>query len=111
MSLHGIKIVVSEGYVGGALVVIAGRYIVVAVLGQEDLMFNVKELVEVRGGGSGAATVLEFWTMEGYDVGFLIGVAAVLVIIIFGGEEITGSVLSGVSFDDAFDIKIEGVMP
>ena len=34
-------------------------------------MFNGKEPVEVLGGGSGSATMMEFWTMEAYAVEFL----------------------------------------
>ena len=37
-------------------------------------------------GGAGAATIIEFWTMEGYAVEFLIGVAIFEVRRILGGE-------------------------
>ena len=33
-------------------------------------MRNGKETVEVRGGGTGAVTIMDFCTMEGYVVGF-----------------------------------------
>ena len=42
-----------------------------------------------------------FWTMKGYSVGFLIGVAVVLVRIILGGYKVSGKVLSVGSFDDS----------
>ena len=45
------------------------------------------------GGGSGAANMVEFWTLEGYAVGFLVYV--VVVRSILGGNERSGSVLSG----------------
>ena len=35
--------------------------------------------MEVQGGVSGAATIMEFWTMEGYSVGFLLGILVVAV--------------------------------
>ena len=47
------------------------------VLVQEDFMCDGKEPVEVWGGGDSATTIMEFWTMEGYAVGFLIDVAVV----------------------------------
>ena len=46
--------------------------------------------MELWGGGAGAATIMEFWTMEGHSVGFLIGVAEVLVRSILGGDEGSG---------------------
>ena len=54
--------------------------------------------MEVGGGGAGSVTIMEFWTMEGYAIGFLIRAAAVAVRSILGGDEGAGSVLSGVSF-------------
>ena len=56
-------------------------------------MCDGKETVEVRGRGDGATNIMEFWTMEGYTVVFLIGVAVVAVTIILGVEEGAGSVL------------------
>ena len=41
--------------------------------------------MEVGGGGAGSVTIMEFWTMEGYAVGFLIGKAVVAVRSILGG--------------------------
>ena len=49
--------------------------------------------MELWGGGYGAATIMAFWTMEGYAVGFLIGLNLVSVRIIFGGDKGAGSVL------------------
>ena len=49
----------------------------------------------MRGGVSGAVTIMEFWTMEGYNIGFLIGVAVVVVRSILGGYKGAGSILSG----------------
>ena len=33
-------------------------------------MCNIKEPVKVSRGGDGAATKIQFWTMEGYATGF-----------------------------------------
>ena len=63
----------------------------------------------MRGGGSGAPTIIKFWTMEGHSVGFLIGVAEVLVRSMLGGDEGSGSVLSGGPFEGASDGNLEGV--
>ena len=49
-------------------------------------MFNGKEPIEVRGEVSGTTTIMEFWNMEGYAVGFLIGVAVVAVRSILGAD-------------------------
>ena len=68
------------------------------VMFQEDVMCDGKEPVEVGGGGADAAIIMNFWTMEGYAIGFLICAAAVAVRSILGGDEGAGSVLSGVSF-------------
>ena len=65
----------------------------------------------MREGGYGAATIIEFWTTEGYAVGFLIGVAVVADIIILGGDEGSGSVLSGGYFEGSIDGNLEGVGP
>ena len=43
--------------------------------------------MEVWGGGYGSVNIMEFWTMEGYAVGFLIGVYLVAVIRILGGDK------------------------
>ena len=45
-----------------------------------------QETVELRGGGTGAVTIMEFGTMEGYAVGFLIGVYVVVVRSILVGD-------------------------
>ena len=74
-------------------------------------MFNGKEPVEVRGGVSSAAAIMEFWNMEGYDVGFLIGVAVVVFRSILGVYEGAGSVLSGGSFKDDCYGNLEGLRP
>ena len=79
------KLGLREGYMGGTMVCLTGGGTGVAVLAQEDLLCDGKEPLEVRGGGSGAATIMELWIMEGYDVGLLIGVAVFVVIIILGG--------------------------
>ena len=50
-------------------------------------MCDGKESVEVRGGVSGATNIMEFWIMEVYSVGFLIGVTVVAVRIILGGDK------------------------
>ena len=52
--------------------------------------------MEVQGGGSGATTIMEFCTMYGYVVGFLIGVSVVAVRSILGSDEGSWSYLSGV---------------
>ena len=57
-------------------------------------MYDGKEPVKVRGGGYFAATIMEFWTMEGYTVVFLIGVSVVEVISILGGAKVSGKFLS-----------------
>ena len=46
--------------------------------------------MEVKGGGSSVVTIMEFWTMEGYNIGFLIGVAVVVVRSILGGDKGSG---------------------
>ena len=51
--------------------------------------------MEVREGGAGAATIIEFWTMEGYAVGFLIFVAVVTARSMLVGDKEEGSVLTG----------------
>ena len=43
--------------------------------------------MEVRGGVSGAVTIMEFWTMEIYDVGILICIAVVLVRSVLGDDK------------------------
>ena len=53
---------------GGTLVGLAEGDKGVAVMGQEDVMWDDKWLVEVKGGGDSAATKMEFYTMGGYDV-------------------------------------------
>ena len=49
--------------------------------------------------------------MKGYSIGFLVGVAVVRVIIIFRDEKVSGSVLSGVSFEGSIDNNLEDVCP
>ena len=44
--------------------------------------------MEVRGGESGATTIIELWTLEGYTVGFLL--AVVVVRSILGGDKGSG---------------------
>ena len=53
---------------------------------QEYLILYEKKPVEVTGGGAGAATIMVFWTMEGYDVGFIKSVSIVAVRIKLGGD-------------------------
>ena len=60
---------------------------------------------------AGAVTMMGFWTMNGYSVGFLIGVAVVLVRSILGGNKGSGTVLSDGSFEDACYGNLEGVWP
>ena len=67
--------------------------------------------MKLCGGGSGAATIMKFWTVEVYAVLFLICVAAVSVRIICGGDEVSGSVLSGGSFEGDSGVNIECVGP
>ena len=62
-------------------------------------------------GVSGAATIMEFWTLEGYDIGVLIGVAVFVVRNILGGDLEAGSVLSTGSFENYCDGNLEGVSP
>ena len=57
-------------------------------------MCGGKEPVKVRGGGAVTPTIMEFWTMEGYYVGFLIDVPVVEFISILGGDKGSGQVLS-----------------
>ena len=111
VSVHGDKLGVSEGAVDGNMVGLAGRDTGVAVLGQEYVLFYGKEPVEVREGGSGAATIMDFWTLEGYAVGFLKGVALAVLISILGGDKGAGSVLSGGYFEGSCYGNIEGVSP
>ena len=82
-----------------------------AVLIQKYVTCDFKEPVKLREGGAAAAAIMEFWTLEGYAVGFLIGVAAVLVGIIIRDDKGSGSVLLGDSFEDDCDGNIEGVSP
>ena len=65
--------------------------------------------MESQGGGAGAATIMEFWTMVEYYVVFLKYVAVVAVIIRLGCDKGSGSVLSGGSFECASYGNIEGV--
>ena len=65
----------------------------------------------MRGGGSGAPTIIKFWTMEGHSVGFLIVVSVVVVRSMLGGDEGSGSVLSGGPFEGNSDGNLEGVGP
>ena len=65
--------------------------------------------MEMRVGRYGATNIMGFWTMEGYTVVFLIGVAVVAVIRIIGGEEGAGSVLSVEYFANYSDVKLEDV--
>ena len=53
---------------------------------------------------------MEFSTMEGYDVGFLIGVSVVAVRSILGDDKGEGSVLTGGSFEgDSYgDLEVVG---
>ena len=44
----------------------------------------------MRGGVSGAVTIMEFWTMKIYDVDILICIAVVLVRRILGGDKGSG---------------------
>ena len=90
LSTHGSKIGVKKCYICGTMVGIAVGYTVVEVLVKEYFICDVKEPVELWGGGAGAATIMEFWTMEGYSVVFLICVYMVSVKIIFGVGEGAG---------------------
>ena len=60
LSAYGIKLLVSEGHVGRNMVVIEVGETYVASLGQEYVMCNEKVSVKGWGGGSGAATIMEF---------------------------------------------------
>ena len=82
-----------------------------AALGQEDMMSNGKEPIELRVIGAGAATIMEFWTTEGYDIGLLIGVAVVTVRSRLGGDEGAGSILSSVSFEGDNYGNLDGAGP
>ena len=70
MSAHGSKLGVSEGYVSRNMVGITAGETDVSDLVQEYLMCDGKEPVKLLGRGAVAATIIEFCTMEGYDVGF-----------------------------------------
>ena len=61
---------------------------------QEDMVYNDKEPLKVQGRGAIAPTIMEFWTMEGYAVEFLICVAVVEFTSLLGGEKVSGKVLS-----------------
>ena len=52
---------------------------------------------------------MEYWTMEGYTVGLLKGVAVVADRIKLGCEEGAGTVLPGEHFEGASDGNLEGV--
>ena len=65
--------------------------------------------VEVRGGGSGATNIMEFFTVEVYNAGSFKGVAVVSGRNDIGGDKVAGLVLSGVSFGGASDVILEGV--
>ena len=63
VSANVIKLVVSKGSAGGTLVVLSRRETYMASLGQEDMIFDGKEPVELWGGGSGSAIIMQFLTM------------------------------------------------
>ena len=63
VSAHRRKLGVSKGYIGRTLVGLAGRETYLSVMSQADKIFDGKEPVEVRRGGVGAATIMEFRTM------------------------------------------------
>ena len=50
----------------------------------KKVIFDGKEPVEQQVEGAGAVNIMEFWTMLGYAIGFLIGVTVVVVRIILG---------------------------
>ena len=60
-------------------------------------------------GRAGVGTIMEFWTLEGYAVDFL--VAIVVVRSIIGYEEVSGPVLSGGYFEDDCGGNLEFVRP
>ena len=111
MSAHGIKIGLIKGYVGGTLVGISGGKKYVTAMVQEDVMYDDKEPVGLRGGGYGAATIMEFCNMEGYAVSFLTGVAEFVVRSILVGDKVKESVLSGGNFEASGDGNLEGLGP
>ena len=61
--MHGSKLGAREAAVDRNLVILTGRKIGVAVLDQEYVIWYGKEPVEVRGGGTGTATIMEFWNL------------------------------------------------
>ena len=63
----------------------------------------------IEGGRAGVGTIMEFWTLEGYAVDFLVVIVVVRNII--GYEEGSGPVLSGGYFEDACDGNLECVRP
>ena len=70
VSMHGSKLILIKGSICGNLVSIPGRDTDVSDMFQEYLMCNGKEPMKLHRGGAFYATVMEFWTMEGYSVGF-----------------------------------------
>ena len=80
-------------------------------LGQEYVIFYGIKPMEVRGVGAGASNILEFWTMEGYAVGFLIDVAIVAFRSIREGDKGAGLVLSVIYFEVDSDGNLNGVGP
>ena len=70
VSMHGSKLGVIKVYARGTLVGISVGETDVSALGQEDVMCYGKEPDEIWGGGAGVATIMSFWTMGGYDIGF-----------------------------------------
>ena len=63
------------------------------------MIYDGKEPVEVQSGGAVDMNILECWTTEVYSVDFLIGVAVVAVRSKLVGDEGSGEVLSGESFE------------
>ena len=64
-SVYESKLGLSEESVGRNVVVLTVEETGVVTLGQEYMILNFKEPVAVQGVGAGAATIMEFRTMEG----------------------------------------------
>ena len=111
VSVHVSKLGVTKGSAGGTLVGLAIEDTGVAVIVQSYVIYNGKEQEGVREVGTGATTIMKFWTSEGYAVDFLIGVAVVVVKSILGGDDREESVLSGGYFEDSCYGNLEGIRP
>ena len=111
VSVLGNKIGIGKGSIYGTMVFLLGGWLYVTAMGQEYLMWYGKKTVELRGGGAGATTIMEFWTMEGCDVGLIKSVDVVAVRSKIESDEGSGPVLSGGSCEGSSCVNLEVVGP